>query len=801
MKRIKEFLKLIKIELALCVAAPIAAALLLDMGRIRNGSYVYMILIGFSCVFIYGLVKMFFKTKTLLEMHAIDGEDKYKSKKYRIFIIVIAVICPISGLMLNSYFANGFFRTGFGLLGNFSCIWFYALAVFNGLVMLLDTYVEKRSPALLYLKVVGFTFITYFTIVFIPYMPLGFIGILFFGLGALVFVPAAIWITEFFQIARDIKFFREKRKAAMTAAIILGAITIPSVMAASFHAERINYANAMSYITGVGAAKSPRVDLGGLNRTIANIENMSGNYGFRFSLLSNNANTPIISRLYKIAVLDDKRPSPETVDRLKALFSNEPADTRAIIKPLEVAAAGSKDVKIVGADTRGEYDAEAGAYQTWVDLELKYEGSGQLGEFITEFKLPDGCFVSDYYLYVGNERKQGILADKRAALTIYERIVRASKDPGIIYYKNDDTIELRVFPFNAHEVRRTGFRVLHSQNETISLNGTDVRLEAEKNIAEPVDMSGFSFIPAAAKKSLPACERQPKYYFVIDAGIDSPYSEHVRKIADYSAKHGISDYEVYAASYKLYNVADDKIKVKCEGGFNLPLAMKMIASKNENADRQFPVIISVSDNIYKAPSFSKVNFAKMFPESGHYYNLEYNLSLTPYSLVSDERQNAVETPIIGKALLYGGLAVADDDRSEIAVRFNAGGNEDASAIPDTEYTDNAYLNAMILYGKCLMEANREFTNHNVQIDLVRDSFRQRILTKYTAYTVLETAEQEKALFDLQERILNGKDDDSYTLNRPVNMDEPGILLIAVASIILFMLYFIRDRRRRRHAAS
>jgi len=69
----------------------------------------------------------------------------------------------------------------------------------------------------------------------------------------------------------------------------------------------------------------------------------------------------------------------------------------------------------------------------------------------------------------------------------------------------------------------------------------------------------------------------------------------------------------------------------------------------------------------------------------------------------------------------------------------------------------------------------------VQIELVRDSFRQRLLTKYTAFTVLETKEQERELLELQAKFLTGGAADSPA----VMMDEPGLLIYLLIPAVIF----------------
>ena len=762
MKKFKDIIPLIKIELLLCIVAPICTAVLLSANIMQASDHFYMILAGLCCIIAYAMVKMLFS----LKKHGLilKKEDLHQpmSIKYRGFILIIAVILPVVGLTVNNGF--GGWRDG-GILGDFSSIWFYLIAIANGLIMLVDIKDHKLSVLLFYLKIVGFTYITYFTVVFLPFMPLGLLGIIFYGLGLLVFIPATVFVVELLQILRDASRLKAKFKSGLIAAVILGIITIPAVLSASFIMDKMNFNKALSYLSAAESQEMPTVDITRLGATLTQMGNALETSRDDLWFIGNGMDTPIISKIYQQNMSSGYIISPDTTNRLNQIFFGTFDN-----QPINTGSSQISNVHLLSAGTSSEFDAKTGIYKTWVDLEISNDGDRSLAEYRTEFLLPDGCFIGDYYLYVGHERKQGILADKRAALITYNNIIRTPKDPGIIYYKSDNVIEFRVYPFDVKQVRKTGFLVWHSQDEVLTIDGQDIYLAAEKSISQPLDMPGISFIPAAYKSGLPPLERMPQYYFIIDASQNSPYQEHMKKAEAYINGASITNARIYAASYKVY--AGDRGGVKCEGGFNLPLAMEMIFGEVEAGC--FPVIIAVSDNINKAPAWQKNNIAKQFPESGFYYNLGYDLSLTPYAFADNKRLDIVYAPVFSQAVAYNSLAVADNGKSEIVISGNPGA-----------YTDNEYQNAFILYGKSAAHNN----DNNAQIELVRDSFRQRILTKYTSFTVLETVEQENSLLELQAIFLNNNGNDAPA----VMMDEPGLALCLL--MIFVVAFFVRKKSK------
>jgi hypothetical protein len=479
---------------------------------------------------------------------------------------------------------------------------------------------------------------------------------------------------------------------------------------------------------------------------------------------------PIISDVYRAYVFDGKVVSAETGDTLSKIFFGK---TNA--QSNNVAMTQTESVSLANASAETAFNSDTGAYQTWVNLEIRNDGV-DFSEYQTEFSLPDGCFVTDYYLYVGTEKKAGLLADKRAALITYESVIRTPRDPGILYYKRDGLLTLRVYPFAAGETRRTGFLVTHSQDETLYIDGSEIALAAENPITAPF----YGLLPASYKTGLPPLARTPKYYFVLDGSTGSPYAEHLRKVHDYAEKHGISDYETYTVSHKIIGHDTPTESFSIDGaqtdGFNLPAAIDRIFKTT--AEGAYPIIIAVTDNMGKAPDISGVAAAKRFPESGYYYNLGYDLSLSPYAFADGTRRTAVADPIVTGALDYDGAAVADNGKSEFV-----------QAREPEDYTDNAYANALILTAKC--RAARDDTA--AQTALVRDSFRQRVLTPFTAFTVLETQEQEEALLALQEEFLNSENRAAPA----VMMSEPEWWILVLLGLLGLSGLFRHGKMRKR----
>jgi len=103
------------------------------------------------------------------------------------------------------------------------------------------------------------------------------------------------------------------------------------------------------------------------------------------------------------------------------------------------------------------------------------------------FPVPEGASVSDFAMYVGNERIEGEILDSRAARRIYEDIVRRMRDPGLLEYIGRNIFRARVFPIPARGEKR----VQISYTEVLKSDGGLVKylypMNTEKFSRDPLE--------------------------------------------------------------------------------------------------------------------------------------------------------------------------------------------------------------------------------------------------------------------------------------------------------------------------
>ena len=755
--------------IALCLIMPVGIYQLLNF-QYRLGDTILMLALGLFCVFLFLAGKLVFALYEKLKGSEQPGNDEPGySGRNRMLIFVAAVILPQLGLLVNRNMLME------NILGDFTSVWFYIIAAANGMLLLIDIKKTKYKLPVFYLKAAGFVFICYFALIFIPYMPYAVLGIMFFGLGLLVYVPAVIFVTQLTQLKKDARILKASYSGTMLAIVAaVGFLTLPTILAVNFNIDRANFQKAMTYIN-MEYDDQPVINIDRLNRSITQIEATIESSGRREFFIFT-PGTPLISTAYRYIALENMYYTTDSLITIKKIFVPKTVAAATEAYQPDPDQELNKDFKTKLSTGAPEYDAASGAYKVWIDMELAQQKNKQLGEYAAEFILPEGCFVTDYYLYVGDEKKMGLMTDKRSAKTLYESIIRTARDPGIIYYINDNTLALRVFPFNGAETRKTGFQIMYCQNETLTIQGQTVHLTAEKPMVEPIHFDGGQFIPGEYKKSLLALERKPQYYFLIDAGEGALYAAHFELAKEYAKDNEINDPIYYAVSYQAKKAADTDghmLPVVPEGGFNTAYAMSEIFSSVPEG--RFPVMLLVTESINRTVPLEETRLAKAYPESAYYYRLNSDLSLTPYGFSGMTKLKDVNKPLLNKALDYNGAAVKDDGKSEVVL----------TDLGITVYDGSQYINAFVL------QKNSAAAKSNAdQVSRIKEAFEQRVLTKHTAFMVLETKEQEEELLSLQEKFLKEGGEGSPS----VMMSEAGWgVVIAIWGIAAICNWYKRKK--------
>jgi hypothetical protein len=301
------------------------------------------------------------------------------------------------------------------------------------------------------------------------------------------------------------------------------------------------------------------------------------------------------------------------------------------------------------------------------------------------------------------------------------------------------------------------------------------------NAPDEVSFNGGVLVSADTKKTLPEADpRSLSYWFIIDSSAHSSIDYELSMAEDYTAMEGIKDARVIFASYDLTETTlkdARRAQVLPHCGFNLALAVRQALS--ENNDGVAPVIIFVSGNPAGAllPQHSAW-LAKQFPESPNYYRLRDDMKLIPYEFGTNKTGNVVDAPVIVPLKQYHEAYVRDDGQSEIVPDSST----DEYAGTGSQYTDALALDAALSRDPAM--------DREASLKMLRASFRAHVLTPQTSFIVVETAEQETELMELQEKLL---EKESATARE--TLDEPPLVPVMVLAAGLAAAYVMIRRKR------
>lgn len=704
-------------------------------------------------------------------------DSNIKRMRYSLCTILYLFALPLVGFYINSgstlyvgIDSTKIWGSGVGFVGDFSHPIFLVLTLINVIIFLLPNSHNPLWQKLhFYGKIVGFSFITYMLVAFIPIMPLGIIGILFWGLGLLAFIPLLAFIWEGYYVMQEVRnYWKQEGRSKTSLMIGVGALTLPILFGTLVFYDTQNLARATQCANG--EAIGLYVDKASLKRTLEEVATYSPYAIEEFPF--NMQMTPILSSLYYRGLTSKEGIGEERIKRLEKVYF----DTRwyalnegeeKAIKPGDLA------VQLADIQSVTRYDEEQNVYYTWIDLTITNTSNEGLLEYATTFELPEGVYVTDYYLQVGEKRKQGILSDERAATSIYEGIVSRALDPGILKYWDENYLELRVFPFTNKETRFTGFELQHKASFELLIDGRTIEVEVPNQIAiEPIrtlGKSGVTLLEYEGITTLPVTQRrEPHYYFLIDGSYDADLEGLLRRTQDYIEANHLEEAKVYLVGEEILAEGVESIATIKEGrgGYNLNGAMQAIMRNEETG--YYPVFIAVSDAITQAAlPYGIQKLLAEYPECVDLAVLETE-GVAIYDVRSGNMKLQQESSgIINYQLRqYKGKSIVDNGIKQYIFE---------QPLETFESTGNRYEDA------CLLEAMAwylEDRDNEALLQLVKGSFKAKVLTPYTAFIVVETKEQERALQALQSAYLKGNEIGTHSKN----MAEPPMWLCLVICV-------------------
>ncbi|MCI5056213.1 MAG: MSEP-CTERM sorting domain-containing protein [Flavobacteriales bacterium] len=727
-------------------------------------------------------------------------------QKYQLaWKIPIAIILPLIGLEVNNgHLFNNFGPSVSGVFGDLNNAWFYILTIVNGILICLPKFENKLYRLLIFIgRSVTFAYTLYFFLVFLPFLPLSVLAIMAVGTGFLLLTPLLLFVIHINELSKDFTYLKiQFSKKLLIGISLLGFLIIPTFITATYLKDKSILNEALSYIYSPDYSKQYDIDKISLQKTLNVIESHKDPRASRGRIFGHGI--PYLSSYFNWLVMDNLTLSDTKINTIEKIFFGTTSFG------LRTENIRNNNVQISNISTNSTYDKSQNAWKSWVNLEITNEsGNTWFSEYATTIDLPEGCWISDYYLYVGDKKEAGILAEKKSAMWIFSQIRNKNRDPGILYYLTGNKVAFRVFPFAKDEVRKTGIEFLHKEPIKLNIDSNIVELGTpEEVIHNNIETEYMVYVSAQQKQKLNSVKRKPYFHFVVDASKgqnnnSTDFFNRIKQVTDanpsLSENAKISFVNSYVTATKLDNNWKEKYTNQSfEGGFYLDRAIKTTLIKAyKDKSKTYPVIVVVTDNIQNAvldKDFADLKFT--FPESELFFNLDKKGTLKQHSLT----QNPIkELPEINRECRFC-ETVLEYKLSDNSIAYLPNNSEPSIILKRDEFQVNkaaikekSWTSALTMQGQWNSQILHPENSNKEWLNLVKYSFISKVMMPVTSYLVVENEAQKAMLKKKQEHVLSG----NKSLDLGVDaqrMSEPSLIIL---TILLGIVIWYREKRKRR----
>lgn len=706
--------------------------------------------------------------------------------------LLIALLLPLLGLCVS----NGIIGPGFtqSIFGNFKHPIFYIIATLNGILICLPAFENIYYRLIRFFGlIICYPYTLYFFFVFLPYLPISIVAV---GVGFMMLAPLLLFILQTNELNTEFRFLKQLYPPIkISVGAVVALITIPLTITIFNLRDKRILTDALDYVYNTEYSKTYILDRESLLQTLTKIRQNKAHNSFF------NENIPFITAYYNWLVLDNMILSDVKINTLEQIFFGEPAKQVNTTLNTTISPVKLSDIKV-----KSRFDEKQQAWISLLDLTLTNTDSANLVSYETEFSLPEGCWITDYYLNIGNRREQGILAEKKSALWVFSQIRNENRDPGILYYLSGNKIAFKIFPFSAKEVRKSGITFTHKTPVTLNLDGNMVKMgniRPDHN-SKVESVNHTTYIPADEKSKLQLVRRKPIYHFIIDVSKDQ--SKHIgsytARIEHLISKHHLKkdDIRLQLTSTFSTEIPMDKnwktqlSRQPFDGGFYLDGIMKKILLNSyQTNDGTFPILIVLTDTLKNAivqHDFS--DFKITYPENSNFYELDNRNKLWVHSFLTNPKLRLNETSeILNSVPVYAwpnvknpGAYLPNDHQSSIIID-----TQTESGNVKTE--KKSWLSGLDLQGAWIRNTLNINHSEDTHFKIVKQSMLSGVLSPSTSFIALENKAQKMALLKKQSQILSGNknlDPDEETQS----MAEPNLYLLMALLLSFFIFRFKKN---------
>lgn len=769
----------------------------LPMWRLVESKFEMHVVLIF--IIVSTLIFLFFLVRSI---YIVVTKKAQKWQKYQlVWKIPLTILLPLIGLAVNNgQLFNDFGPNEKGVFGDFSSYWFYILVILNGMFLCLPNLDNKPYRLSLFIgRSILFAFTVYFFIVFLPFLPVSVFAIIALGTGFLMLSPLLLFVLHVHELSKDLRFLQSKSSptSLWKAIAIVAFLVIPFSLTMSYLKDKNTLNQSLEYVYSPNYSKSYNLDRGSLQKTLKVIKgHKENNRGGIFG-----SQQPYLSSYFNWLVLDNLTLSDSKINMIEKVFFNKTPFN------LYVETIQNNEVGLTDISTNSVYDKSQNAWKSWINLEITNKSiQTRPADYATTIELPEGAWISDYYLFVDDKKEMGILAEKKAAMWVFSNIRNQNKDPGILYYLTGNKVALHVFPFTKKEVRKTGFELLHKDPIQLIIDGNAISLgnsETQED-AGPVNENAI-YISASAKQSLEKISRKPYFHFLVDVTSKENISDYIERITaitktypTLSQNAEISFVNSYVSTTSLAGEWQQKLhNQNFLGGYYLDRAIKStLFQAYKDQKSSFPIIVAVTDSIQNAifdKDFSDWRFS--FPETDVFYNLNDNHQLEPHSLSSTPKEVIRDSSSLSLSHPVFAYKLKDNthrylpDNQQPSILLKS----DHFEIQETDIKEKNWNSALTMHAKWTSQILHPETADKGWLSLIKFSFLSKVMTPVTSYLVVENEAQKAILKKKQQQVLSGNK--SLDLGEETQrMTEPGFVLMAV---LLALALWYKQRKSKR----
>lgn len=744
-------------------------------------------------------------------------KDKEWNSTRLLWLIPLAIVFPLLGLALNNGLVGEVIYGSGGVFGDFSDPMYYLIALLNGIFLCMPIPDNPRmSKTLFFARLVGFPFIFYFFLVFLPFLPISLLAILAVGFGFLMLTPLILFIVQGKNLNEHYWQLRQHFSGPnMFLTSFVALMILPCFLFLNYNQDKIQLNRALDYVYAADYTQEGEINTNSIQRTLTKIRSHKTKNNDRFM-----SPQPYLSTFYKWHVLDNLTLSDDKIRTLENIFVGQDPEWQNIRDRRSMPT--NHEVIVDSIETRSEYIAEEDYWKSYIDLDLRNESSRR-AEYKTTFDLPLGALISDYYLDIEGRKEKGLLVEKKSALWTYTQIVSERRDPGLLFYTNDDKVNFRVFPFSRKQSRKTGFEIVHKEPFEFEIGEHKVLL-GDRNVQQQnlsndfggnqnqrIATNDWEYVSPKEKAALPKVQRQPYFHFLMDVSDESKI-ESYREIAVQFlegkeentaaklAKLDLVGYNNETFEYPFTNINTARRspvlssilpifgkKDEIKGGFYIERAIKETLIENyENPTDSYPVFVVLTDDSDNAiVNGNFYDWRHTFPDNEFIYHLNSMGAVNQHSMVGDMKEITKELPqefpqkevLVYKTQEGEEVFLADDNEPTIVSK---------NPIEKVEKTGNE-----IIDGLAMQAQNQHFVLYPKSKDanwknLVETSFDTHLMASLTSFMSVENEAQKQALLRKQDQVMAAKQslDTDETSHK---MSEPSLwILLLILGLVGFV---------------